>query len=41
MRHAVGILRPSNSVKVVGVMAMSADAICRALPSREIQLPDA
>jgi hypothetical protein len=41
MSHVVGILRPSISVKVFGVMAISADATCRVFPSGKIQLPEA
>jgi hypothetical protein len=39
MRHAVGSLRLSILVDVVGVMAMSAAASCVDFPSWPIQLP--
>ena len=41
MSHVVGILRSPISVNAFGVMVMSAEAICRPLPSGKIQLAEA
>ena len=40
MSQVVGILRPAISVNAFGVMVISAEAICRVLPSGKIQLPE-